>query len=59
MEKNDVSEQLKSYGEYEENLLGDDIKLWKGEEWVEYEEWVMDKGWVPNDSWLGYEEWEE
>jgi len=57
LEKNGVSEQLKSYGEYDENHRY--IKLWEGEEWVEYEEWVMDKGWVPNDSWLGYEEWEE
>jgi hypothetical protein len=57
LEKNGVSEQLKSYGEYDENHRY--IKLWEGEEWVEYEEWVMDKGWVPDDRWLGYEEWEE
>jgi len=39
LEKNDVSEQLKSYGEYDENH-------------PEYEEWVWDKGWVAYEEWI-------
>ena len=62
MEKNDVSEQLKSYGGYDENHPWDDIKLWKGEEWVEYEEWVLERvecGGLEGLEWEEYEEWDE